>query len=371
MIQGAMRSTLPFLATLTASLVLSIPTGLLGCGGDGGSGSSVNTGVPDILTTEEPKAGFQFLETTYTVPGTNAERTIRLNVWYATEDLEGTTARFNLISQDPNSLLDATVSVPRGRAPLMIYSHGDRAWGGSNNALARQFVRNGWIVVAPDHTGNTFFDNTVPRPFEFDVVRAYDLQATLDFMANLPSDHPLAGHVETSRVLVAGHSYGGHTAWIAGGPELDLAAIEAGCAPNCVQSELDAYAMYEPDSRVVGVVALDGGIGATRVADAGFASMIAPMLFMTPTDDAADEALFTRSAGADVTWVQLAGACHESFTGTLTCPTLELSTSLPITATYAIAFGIRHVLQSNDAALLDILDGTTEVDPVVTFDHHD
>jgi hypothetical protein len=39
---------------------------------------------------------------------------------------------------------------------------------------------------------------------------------------------------------------------------------------------------------------------------------------------------------------------------------------LPITATYAIAFGIRHVLQSNDAGVLAILDGTTEVSPVVT-----
>jgi predicted dienelactone hydrolase len=271
---------------------------------------------------------------------------------------------------DANSFLDASVRVPRGQVPVMVYSHGDRAWGGSNFRLARQFIRNGWIVVAPDHTGNTALDNILPRPFEFDVVRAYDVRATIDFMANLPSDHPLAGRVDTSRVLVVGHSYGGHTAWIVGGPALDLTAIEARCAPDCVEAELDAYRMFEPDPRVVGVVAMDGGIGTNVVADAGFADMIAPALFLSPANDAEDTALYNRSTAADVSWVQLDGACHESFTGTFNCDTLPLTTSLPVTHTYVIGFGIRHVLQSNDAALLSILDGTTEVDPTVTFSRH-
>ena len=69
--------------------------------------------------------------------------------------------------------------------------------------------------------------------------------------------------------------------------------------------------------------------------------------------------------------MQLAGACHNSFTGILGCGTLPLETSLPVTATYTLAFGIRHVLQSDDAALLAILDGSTEVDPVATQTHHD
>lgn len=351
-------------------LSLLLAAGLPGCGSDGDPGVPVNTGVPDVLTTEEPKAGFQFHSTTYTVPGTGDERTLRLHLWYATADETGTSTRFNAISVDANSFLNASVRVPRGQAPVMIYSHGDRSWGGSNHRLARQFVRNGWIVISMDHTGNTALDNTVPRPFEYDVVRAYDVHATLDFIADLPSDHPLAGHVDTSRVLVAGHSYGGQTAWMVGGTELDLAAIEARCAPTCVQAELDAYAMYEPDPRVVGVVPLDGGIGDQLVADSGFAAMIAPVMFLSVDDDAGDMDLFQRSTGADVTWVTLAGACHESFTGTFNCDTLPLTTSLPITATYAIAFGIRQVLQSDDAALLALLNGTTEVDPVVTVSHH-
>lgn len=364
-----MRTPL-FLACLLSLVTASV---LPGCGGDGDPGVPVTMGVPDVPFGEDPPpAGFQFHSTTYTVPGTGDERTIRLHLWYATTDEAGTGTRFNAISVDADSWTDATVRVPRGQAPVMIYSHGDRSWGGSNYRLARQFVRNGWIVISMDHTGNTALDNIVPRPFEFDVVRAYDVQATLDFIADLPAEHPLAGHVDTSRVLVAGHSYGGQTAWLVGGTELDMTAIEARCGLDltCGQAELDAYAMYEPDPRVVGVVPLDGGIGDQLVADSGFAAMIAPVMFLTVDDDAGDQDLFDRSTGADVTWVTLAGACHESFTGTFPCDGLPLETSLPITATYAIAFGTRHVLQSDDPALLDLLDGTTEVNAVATLSHH-
>ncbi|MCB9659588.1 MAG: hypothetical protein H6726_18220 [Sandaracinaceae bacterium] len=343
--------------------------GLPGCG-EGDSGVPVTRGAPDIATDEAPVAGFQFLETQYTVPGTGAVRTLRLNVWYATSDETGMLTRFNAVSRDENSFLDATVRVPSGRAPLLVYSHGDGAWGGANHSLSRQAVRNGWIVVAPDHQGLTLMDPTDPRPFDSPVVRAYDLQATIDFMANLPTDHPLAGHVETERVLVAGHSLGGETAWIMGGPDFDLETIEARCAPDCVQAELDAFAMYEPDPRVVGVVSLDGGLSTGLVADEGFAAMTAPVFWLSQPDVASNAELFARSAGADVTWVQLAGGCHNSFTGILGCSTLPLDTSLAITATYTLAFGIHTVLRSDDPAVLAILDGTTEVDPVVTLMHH-
>ncbi|MCA9532759.1 MAG: alpha/beta fold hydrolase [Myxococcales bacterium] len=364
-----MRTPSHSVGLLVFTLLLSSGS-FAGCGSDGDAGVPMTMGAPDVLTGAEPLAGFQLLETTYTVPGTGEQRTLRLNVWYATLDETGTPARFNAISVDRSSLVDASVRVPRGRAPLMIYSHGDGAWGGANYALSRQFVRNGWIVVAPDHPGLIFGDNPDPRPFDSAVVRLYDLQATLDFMADLPSDHPLAGHVDTERVLVAGHSLGGQSAWLAGGPAFDLATIEASCAPSCVQAQLDAYAMYEPDPRVAGIVSLDGGVSTGLVADEGFASMIAPAMLITPPDSASDAALFARSEGADVTWVQLAGACHNSFTGILGCPTLPLTTSLPVTATYTLAFGIRHVLQSDDPTLLAILDGSSEVDPVVTLLHH-
>ena len=150
---------------------------------------------------------------------------------------------------------------------------------------------------------------------------------------------------------VAGHSLGGETAWIMGGPDFDLETIEARCAPDCVQAELDAFAMYEPDPRVVGVVSLDGGLSTGLVADEGFAAMTAPVFWLSQPDVASNAELFARSAGADVTWVQLAGGCHNSFTGILGCSTLPLDTSLAITATYTLAFGIHTVLRERGYAV--------------------
>ena len=70
--------------------------------------------------------------------------------------------------------------VPRGQTPLMVFSHGHLVFGGGNHAVARQFVRNGWTVVAPVHTGNTTFDSIEPLPLDFEAVRAddRDLRAT-------------------------------------------------------------------------------------------------------------------------------------------------------------------------------------------------
>lgn len=365
---AAARRTLCILLLVWAATASSAV--LPGCGTSADPGVPVNLSEPDILEGDEPLAGFEFQSVTYTVPGTGAERTLRLNLWYATADAEGTPTRFNALQSDANSLLNASVRAPHAQAPLMVYSHGNLDWGGGGHALARQFVRNGWVVVAPDHAGNTPFDSIVPRPFTMDVLRAYDVRATIDFMADLPADHPLESHVDTSRVLVSGFSSGGQTAWIVGGAAFDLDAIASQCAPDCVEAELDAFRLYEPDPRVVGVISYDGGVGTERVADAGFAQMIAPALFMTTSDNTRGLEVFERSSGAAVTWIQLLGGCHHSFTGHLGCSTLPLTTSLPLTATYSISFGIQTVLQSNDQRVLSILDGTTVVDPVAVYMRH-
>ena len=108
---------------------------------------------------------------------------------------------------------------------------------------------------------------------------------------------------------------------------------------------------------VVAVVAMDGEVRSDSVADTGFTNMQAAVMALTPSDMERHQVLFDRSVGADVTWVQLDGACHESFTSTNfgVCPTMEPTTGRRITANYAIAFGSRHVLESRNADLNAVL----------------
>lgn len=313
-------------------------------------------------------AGATLESTRYTVPGTGEVRTLPLTIWYPTEDTSGETTRFNVFQRDELSYLDASVAVPSRPYPLFVYSHGDRAWGGSAHRIARQFALNGWVVVAADHIGSTLLENLDPKPGEYEIVRAYDVQAVIDHMANLPSTHPLHGLVDTDEVYVGGHSYGGRTAWLGSGATLDMEAITAGCT-GCSTAQLDAYAQFVPDERIAAVASFAGDLGLNRVAPEGYASVDVPVLFMTGSNDGdGGRPMFDRVTLADVIWLQFQGGCHESFTGTLGCPTLDLDASVEATATYLIAFGDLHVRHSGSATMQAIIDGTTEVADFVAYE---
>ena len=350
-------------------LSLGLCLAFVACG-DSGGGVPINTGAP--LHDPDYITGVEQTDYTYTVPGLGEERTLTMAMWYPTEDTEGNAARFSVLWRDLAAFEDASVDVPSGLAPLMIYSHGDRADGGSNSLLARQFVQNGWIVVAPDHTGNTATDNLDPRPFEFDILRAYDMRAAIDFVENLPPEHPLAGRVDTSRVVIAGHSYGAKTSWIVGGPTLDTATIEAECAPSCVQAELDAYRMYTFDTRIAGVVALDGTVGADRVADSGFAAMTVPVLMLTSDDRGGTREQFDRSTGVDVNWFEFIGACHLLFTDdTSACANgFPVDEGTRATALLSLAFAQRVILDDTSAEVDALLDGTNSLHPDIVRMYH-
>jgi poly(3-hydroxybutyrate) depolymerase len=327
-------------------------------------GVPVNMGEPDVDL--QSVAGLQVHELTYTVPGLNMERTLEVRLWYATDDETGETAFFEPrvpIFSDEFAWTDATVLPPPAstRAPLVVYSHGGRGFAGQISTVARQFVRNGWIVVAPSHPGQNLFDYQEILPYSFPAIRAYDTLAALDFMENLPAEHPLSGRVDTSRVLAMGHSYGGQNSWLLAGLPLDIEGITARCADGCTPEDIAAFEAFRPEPRVVAGVSLDNLIDPNLFLDESFAEMTTPMLHISGTEgnDGAD--IFRRAADANMTWVSLVGGCHESTTGTLPCDTLDLSVSLQATSAYTVAFAARHVLGSTDEVVLGILDGSSPV----------
>lgn len=317
-------------------------------------------------------AGVRSVDLTYALPWSGEDRTVLLHTWYPTAATTGEPAVWLGLQTDPHSLVDAPVDLPEGdcKLPLLVYSHGSQGWAGGGSDLVRQFVRQGWIAVGPDHTGNTLTDNAVPQPPVFPLTRLRDVQAAIDAIEALPSSDPLAGRIDTSRVLVVGHSYGGQTAWLASGPVLDASAADARCGgtPACTTEERAAFDASLADPRIVGVVPMAGAADEGLVASASWDDVDVPVLYLTGTEDHDGTPQFTRAGGADVRWVEVEGGCHETFTSTaVPCGTLAKAEGLTLVATYVQAFAAQVVLGSEDAGVAGVLDGSVEVSAAATL----
>lgn len=107
---------------------------------------------------------------------------------------------------------DAAIS-PDGPFPLIAFSHGSGGIRFQNTFQVEHLASHGYVVVAPDHEGNTFFDSSgsfdqlrVDRPLDIE----YLLNAFSGFTAD-PSSR-FAGWIDTELPFgVTGHSFGAFT----------------------------------------------------------------------------------------------------------------------------------------------------------------
>ena len=114
--------------------------------------------------------------------------------------------------------------------PFAVYSHGNGGEGLLAYPYGELMASHGWIVVGPNHTGNTAFDFLeTPDPGTRSALdRPNDITAVIDeFEAGLSGDE-LAGKADTSGVFVFGHSFGGYTTFTSGGADVDFDAANAG-----------------------------------------------------------------------------------------------------------------------------------------------
>lgn len=121
------------------------------------------------------------------------------------------------VSGSGRAILETTIFKPSGSGPfpLVIFNHGKergdpRAQERSRPlAFAREFVRRGYVVVAPNRRGFAQSGGRyTERSCEVEangLAQAQDVAATIDFMARQP-------YVDAAHIVVAGVSYGGLTA---------------------------------------------------------------------------------------------------------------------------------------------------------------
>lgn len=112
-----------------------------------------------------------------------------------------------------------------GAHPVVLLSHGMGGNIRSLTWLATDLAKQGAIVVAVNHPNSTWGDFDMALGLQH-WTRAQDLSLALD---TLLSDPKFAGHIDDTRIMAAGFSYGGWTALSLGGVQGDHAGYVAHC----------------------------------------------------------------------------------------------------------------------------------------------
>lgn len=170
--------------------------------------------------------GYVEREVSYVPAGAEGPRTLPLAVWYPTRAESGPLAVYQGWIRRGGVIRDAPIVGGRS-FPLMVFSHGNGGFAEQSMFLTEFLASHGWVVVSPDHTGNTLANMSIPIERMLDL-RPQDVIAVLDATLAEDADHPAAGRL-SGDVVVAGHSFGGYTTMAVTGAPFDIGALDAEC----------------------------------------------------------------------------------------------------------------------------------------------
>ena len=236
------------------------------------------------------------------------ERELKLSIWYPTFDEEGFMAFYNGLLNRPGIFEDAEPAL-REPAPVMVFSHGNGGISTQSYFWTEYLASHGWIVISPDHTNNTAFDNEGSINFRSAVYRPQDLTASLDYMLELPDEDPLAGYL-SDKIAVSGHSFGGFTTLAISGATFPVDQLLAACDDGQISqgmceiftdSHMEVFREGFLDPRIQ--VAIPHTPGGADVMGEGLVDIEIPVLMWTAERDAT----LPNEEEGDRLWAGLAG----------------------------------------------------------------
>lgn len=328
------------------------------------------------------RVGYKPVEIIYQTRVESEQRTIRLAIWYPTLDTEGIDARyFDLIVR--RGIFHGASAAHKETMPVLVFSHGHSGFAEQSHFLTEYFASHGWIVVAPDHVGNTMADTPERDDLSTAGVRPQDVSAALDALYELPQSHPVHGLASQTDIVISGHSFGGYTTLAVAGTTFIVEEIQETCSqdpestPFChmntpEQAELFKEGFLDPRARAAIVMTPVG----FEVFQDGLQNVAIPALVITSREDK----ILPREQEGDPIWQSMRGSEHlrvdfvrgGHFTFANLCEmfgTVEVfrddgcsEAFIPpqeahrLTNIYAMAFIQYHLFAKDDYA--NILDGT-------------
>ena len=155
-----------------------------------------------------------------------------VQVWYpAEQEDDGSLPRYSYDGLLQGMALDASTPDCSETRPVLVFSHGSGGIRWQSLFYTELLASRGWVVVAPDHAGNTAFDQDDSRMPEEALLRPRDVSLAFDWAVDQAAQGGLLeGCVdESAGFAVSGHSYGGYTSMAVAGATLDIAAMDAYC----------------------------------------------------------------------------------------------------------------------------------------------
>ncbi|MEL7436717.1 MAG: hypothetical protein AAFN11_22450, partial [Chloroflexota bacterium] len=159
---------------------------------------------------------------------------LNATMWYpalnSNEIEESYTYDLNGLVTAGQAIHDALPEIGDEPYPLIIYSHGLFGSRFESTHYIEHLASWGFVVIAADHTGSTFFDTTSP----YDVVQSFgyrpqDITRLIDYAETINAEGEFAGLLDMTAIGVTGFSFGGYTALLAGGAVIDSAALTIAC----------------------------------------------------------------------------------------------------------------------------------------------
>lgn len=291
---------------------------LAGCGGSSTGAEEAPTADVDLealsvteqTTASEPGPYAVGRRTITVTDPSRADRSFEADIWYPVDpnNTGGAAAADyaflpGLGYTSDVSLADAPPA--EGEFPLVLYSHGGGGFRWVATFYTEQLASQGYVVVAPDHPGSTALDQlsgaAVSREDNANV-RPGDVTATLDAVLATSANtaDPLAGRVDSSKIAVSGHSWGGYTS---------IASVAG---------HTNSVGTTTPDERIKGLILM--APYTEMLADEELSQVDVPVLVVSSTRDESTPIAENTDRPADLIpgrpliRVDIDGGSHNSFT---------------------------------------------------------
>ena len=196
------------------------------------------------------------------------ERALKTEIWYPTTEEAAASLpldAYNLRDDMPERILpefegmeinpitqqayrDAPLRAEDAPYPLLLFSHGNGGIRYQSTFFCAHIASHGYVVVSPDHVGDTMFDFVASDKKDIEHVlssvpeRPADMNAVQKefFRMNEDSSDFFFGSIDEGRVGISGHSFGGHTTVVVGGRNPYITAAAPMAAP-AASYKLEGY----------------------------------------------------------------------------------------------------------------------------------